>query len=59
MDAKIVKWRLNPGGKDGQMKREELYRAGLGYIEKLKDEGENVLDVQETENEFTIILEDK
>lgn len=32
--------------------------AGLAYIEKLKQEGEKIIEIQENEREFIIIMED-
>lgn len=54
---RTVIWRLTPGGKLGQEGKEAKRQEGLDYIERLKQDGENVLSVEERETEIKITLE--
>lgn len=53
---RIVKWRIIEGTKSSQETKEQKRQSGLDYIEKLKED-ENVLNVEETSEEFIITLE--
>lgn len=46
------------GGKPGQQTEEEKRKAGLDYIEKLKADGEKVIEVKEENKQFLILIEE-
>ena len=55
---KRVIFRYVAGGKYGQMSSEEKKQSGLEYIEKLKQAGENILDVTDNGKEFIILIQE-
>lgn len=56
---KIVYWKLNSGNKIGQETQEEKRVLGLEYIERLKKDGEEVLEVIDEGNRLKIILNER
>lgn len=55
---RTIIWRLTPGGKIGQEGLEAKKQEGLAYIERLKQEGETVMSVEERQNDIKIVLAD-
>ena len=53
---KIVYWKLNSGNKIGQETKEEKKALGFEYIERLKKDGEEVLEVIDEGNRLKIII---
>lgn len=59
MRTKKVLWKLKQGNKIGQEASEEKRAEAEAYIQRLKDDGENVIEVQENADSLIITLEDK
>ncbi len=59
MDGKTFIWSLRSGGKIGQMSREQKLQEGYAYIQRLQDDGENILHIEELADKIIIHLEDK
>jgi len=55
---KTVIWKLTAGGMDGQETSQEKLGAGLKYIEKLKEDGEKVISVENDGKKLIILMED-
>jgi|WetSurMetagenome_2_1015567.scaffolds.fasta_scaffold79267_5 hypothetical protein len=59
---RTVQWRLKPKGINSSeyklMTKEELQKEGLDYIEKLKNEGEEIEEIIELEDKLIIKLKD-
>ena len=53
---RTIKWKLTPGGKDGQMTREEKLKKGREYVKKYNKE--EIIDVKEESEEIIITLKD-
>jgi hypothetical protein len=60
--SRIVEWRLKPKGINSTeyqtMTKEELQKEGLEYIEKLRNEGEEIEEIIELEDKLIIKLKD-
>lgn len=55
---KKVIWKLKQGNKIGQQTSPEKRAEGEAYIQKLRDAGENVTNVEETSDSFIITIEE-
>lgn len=56
---KTVIWKLTAGNKPFQETADEKREAGLKYIERLKEDGENIVDIKEEDGKFIIIIDDE
>jgi hypothetical protein len=57
--TKKVLWKLKQGNKFGQQTSEEKRVEGMAYIQRLRDAGENILEIEETADAILITMEDK
>ena len=55
---KRVVFRYLAGGKYGQMSSEEKKQSGLEYIEKLKQAGEEIEEINDTGKDFIILIKE-
>lgn len=52
-------WKLSSGERVGQETSDQKLQLGMEYIEKLKNTGENILEVKNLGDHLEIIIEDK
>jgi len=55
---KRVVFRYASGGKIGQLTSEEKKQRGLEYIEKLKQAGEDIEEINDTGKDFIILIKE-
>lgn len=57
-NQKVVYWNLTAGTKQNQETKEQKRKLGNDYIERLKNDGEEIIEVIEEENRLKIVLKD-
>lgn len=54
---RTIIWNLNAGGMVGQQTFDIKRQEGLNYIERLKQDGENIIKIEEQTDKMIITLE--
>lgn len=55
---KKVIWKLTAGNQDGQETADDKLAEGMKYIERLKNDGEKIMSVENDGKKLTILIEE-
>lgn len=58
MSTKKVVWKIKQGNKFGQETSDQKRAEGEAYIQKLRDAGENVINIEDTGESLVITIEE-